>query len=329
MKSIKIYFSLIITILFLASCEKEIEFKGETTDPKVVVNSYIAADSIITAHISESRFFLTNGYTFKNIENASVNIFKNGVLMEKMTYVGDGIYTGTIKSKPIVGETIKLVVNVPTKNEVSCETKIELQSVILSIDTTQLVSSQSPISIYNSNNGTLETVGYYVNYECKYKLKMKDNANEKNYYRLVVRTHSIFLAGGYSDSYSFTFDDIVSGNSNKNEFSLDGNPSNEYNVFSDEIFNGKEYSLSFSTSQNTAVALPGYDLTNITRENLKTEVYIDLQSISKSYYLYLKSRSASTTSNSFFSEPIQIHNNIDGGIGILGSYSSNVRKIDL
>ena len=126
-----------------------------------------------------------------------------------------------------------------------------------------------------------------------------------------------------------SYSTVFSGNSNKNEFSLDGSSSNEYNVFSDEILNGKEYTLSFSTNQNTAVALPGYDLNNITRENLKTEVYIDLQSISKSYYLYLKSRSASSNSNNFFSEPIQIHNNVEGGIGILGSYSSNVRKINL
>lgn len=320
---------MLITILLLASCEKEIEFNGEITDPKVVVNSYITPDSIITAHISESRFFLTNGYSFKNIENAVISIYTNGVLIEKMTYVGDGIYSGTIKSKPAVGETIKLVVNVPSKDEVSCETKIEPKSVILSIDTTQITTSKTPITTYSSNNGALDTIGYYVYYDCKYKLKIKDDANPQNFYRLVVRTHTLYAGGGFSDSYIFNFDDIVSGNSNSNEFSLSGNTNNEYNVFSDEIFNGKEYSLSFSTSQNTAVALPGYDLTNVSRESVKTEVYIDLQSISKSYYLYLISRSASSSSNDFFSEPIQIHNNVIGGIGILGSYSNNVRKIDL
>jgi len=53
-----------------------------------------------------------------------------------------------------------------------------------------------------------------------------------------------------------------------------------------------------------------------------------LQSISKSYYLYLQTR-ASIKSNTFFAEPVQVYNNVDGGIGILGSYTSNVRKLTL
>jgi hypothetical protein len=127
----------------------------------------------------------------------------------------------------------------------------------------------------------------------------------------------------YQDDYYFSFDDIVSGNSNDNSV---GPPtslsSNAYNVFSDDLFDGKQYSLKFSINEYKDYYGEG-------QKDIKKEVYINLQTISKGYYLYLRTRDASDNSNDFFSEPIQIFNNVEGGIGILGSYTSSVKKIDL
>jgi len=318
MKSFKILLSIIFTILAFASCEKEIQFRGEITDPQIVVNSFITPDSVISAQVSESRFFLNSETTFRNIENADISLFVNDTFKERLNHTNNGIYKGTYK--PIAGETITLKVLVPSKAEVSCKTGVESQTEIIKVDVTgsSIVENNGTSSAIFPNELTEET----SNRNIKFTLTFSDEANKQNFYRLVVTTRTHYL-NEYQDDYNFSFDDIVSGNSNENSV---GPPtslsSNAYNVFSDELFNGKQYSLKFSIDENKYYY--GEEQTNS-----KKEVYINLQSISKGYYLYLKTRDASNDSNGFFSEPIQIYNNVEGGIGILGSYTSSVKKIDL
>jgi hypothetical protein len=327
-RKIKIYSICILSAILVASCEKEIEFKGEITQPQVVINSFITPDSVVKVHVSESKFFLASGYTFENIGNADISVFVNDIFKEKMIYLNDGFYTSNIV--PAVSDTIKLEVNVAGKNAVVCETTIEPKVEIISLDTTILITGQSPITRYNEFTFREDTIGFYMQYDCKFKLKIKDDVDKQNYYRLVVMTKFEDFQGGNQIQYYFTFDDIVSGNSSNNSI---GPPtslaSNTYNVFSDELINGKEYPLSFYVSDYKSKPLPGYESDPNFKGDMKKEIFINLQQISKSYYLYLKSRSASNDSDIFFSEPIQIHNNIEGGIGILGSYTSNVLKIEL
>ncbi|NDP19670.1 MAG: DUF4249 domain-containing protein [Paludibacter sp.] len=329
MKSLLKYISISISIILLASCEKIIEFNGEITEPQVVMNSFITPDSVIKAHISESKFFLSSGYTFKDVENADVSVLVNHIFKEKMMYTANGIYRSNFK--PGVGDTIRLEVKIPSKNDVSSETIIEPKSNMLTLDTAKVFTGKYPLTHYNNITQKEDTIGYNSIYEYHFKLKFKDDEATKNFYRLTVRTKSSLPGGQVSNEYFFTFDDLVSGN---NSNSTVGPPtslnSNQFNVFSDEMFNGKEYPLTFYVTNNTTELLPEYEYMNIYYKNIQKEIYVDLQTISKSYYLYLKSRDASSSSNGVFSEPIQIHNNIVGGIGILGSYTSNVfEKMDL
>jgi len=347
MKTIQLYFGIFLGIFILSSCEKNIEFNGDISASKLVVNSYITPDSVVSAQVSESRFFLSDSTTFNNINNADVAVWVNRTFKEKMSFVRSGIYKGTYK--PAVGETIKLVVNAPTKKEVSCETNMYPRPVINSIDTSSVRIAEQFIgnrSAYSQNGGpmiyTLDTIGTMSGRTINYKLKFNDNVNEKNYYRLVVLVKQYYLntdsithiqTQTESDYYLSHLTDIVSGdNTNSDPVSLIGGNNyyyETYNIFSDDLFNGKTYSLSFSSTQYIYKLRPMYK--NQIRSPYKTIVHISLQSISKDFYLYLKSRVAATNSgDSFFSEPIQIYNNITGGIGIFGSYTSSiVFKYDL
>jgi len=344
MKSIKIYLSILFGIFFLASCEKEIEFKGEITEPLIVVNCFITPDSVMTAHVSESRFFLVDNVTFRNVKNADVSVWVNGVFKEKMSFVENGIYKGTYA--PVIGDSIKLVVKVPTMKDVSCEELISPQPEIISIDTTDLWTGQTYNIQYGSqttNGGqttyTNDTIATVTGHQIDYTLKFKDNGNEKNFYRLVVMTKEHYFTIDTTtsdtttvirDNYYFSFTDVVSGNNANNDpLSMgDFSANNEYNVFSDELFNGKTYSLTFTTNEDVYNYKADYPYGREMPGKKVVNIY--LQNISKSYYLYLKSRPAALNGNGFFSEPVQIHNNITGGIGILGSYTpSNVKTIEL
>ncbi len=345
MKSISLYFSILLSIFIFSACEKEIEFNGQITDPMIVVNSYLNPDSLVSAQISVSRFFLKDSTNFRNIPNAEVAVWVNGAFKEKMSYDEKGIYNGTFK--PSIGDTLKLVVNVPGFKEVTSQTVIDIKPIILSIDTTNVwTGTHYDISTYGSstNGGSTiwvnDTMGVVTGHTINYTLRFKDNGNEKNYYRLIVKTTSYYVqtdtvtqvqTESEMESYFFEFTDVVSGdNANTDPLSLVGGGSNynEYRVFSDELFNGKTYPLTFSTNEDVHTYRPDYQYGSKTPDRKKISIY--LQSISKDYYLYAKSRLAALNGDNFFSEQVQIHNNIVGGIGILGSYTaSDVYQIDL
>ena len=50
----------VATAILLTSCEKEIEFNGEHSDPKLVINSVVEPGQPVSAAISKSFFFLDN-----------------------------------------------------------------------------------------------------------------------------------------------------------------------------------------------------------------------------------------------------------------------------
>jgi len=321
MKSILIYFSIILTTFIFASCEKVIQFNGPVTDPMVVVNSFVTPDSVVVAQVSLSRFFLSSDATFDMVNNATVSLLVNGIQKENLKFTTNGLYVGTYH--PAVGDSISLQVQTPGKNNVSCGAVIEPQTSVISLDTTSVITGQSsPIVVVNKITAVQDTIGNSFEETLKFVLKFTDNPNEQNYYRLVVFTKTITPYGDFSD-YNFSFDDIVSGNANNTVGPPTSLSSNKYNVFSDDLFNGKQYPLTFSVQNNANIYYPGKSV-----PGTQKEVYINLQSISKSYYLYLQTR-ASIKSNTFFAEPVQVYNNVDGGIGILGSYTSNVRKLTL
>jgi len=79
--------------------------------------------------------------------------------------------------------------------------------------------------------------------------------------------------------------------------------------FSDELINGKNVSLNFYSYKG------GF-------YEQKNEYLIDLQSVSKDFYLYLKSLSQHLqTIDAPLSEPVKVHNNIKNGFGIFGAKS--------
>lgn len=341
MRLIKILSSIHIIFFVFTSCQKNIEFNDEISKPMVVVHSFLSPDSVVSAHVSLSRFFLNDTIHFQDINNADVDVIVNGALKYKMSRISDGQYRGTFK--PAIGDVVKLLVKVPNMNDVSSETSFEKPPVIISVDTTKI--NQSIYYTVLENKDTLSSESLFNIY---YTLKFSDSGKEKNYYRLIVRRreHSYRFEWGEPvekiyEAYYFNFTDVVSGNYTNNSpitgsitgENTDASSSNKYNVFSDELFNGKTYSLTFNTNYSLFKRYSKYSLDSEFKLNggaaEKIEVFISLQSISKDYYYYLKSRSASG-GDDFFSEPIQIKNNIVGGIGFLGSYtSSNVVQFDL
>jgi len=317
--------------VFLTSCETIIDFNGKDTDPLLVVNSIISPDSAIKVHVSESRFFLEDDSKLVNLSNAAVKLQVNNAEYEVLKSIQNGYYQGTYVPK--AGDKLKIIASNSGFHEVSATTEVATAIPVLSVDTSTVTLEKTAMLSYNYDQPTPDTIGYSINNQFKINVNFNDPANVQNFYKVALKM-KVWLSDGTTQivKYYFNSDDVVFGNTSESGI-FDNSANNYYNVFSDDMLDGKSYSLKLSANFYSYLY---FDITPSKTEKLyepvtviKNELIIELQSISKSYYLYLKTRDASSTFVDFFSEPIQIFSNIQGGIGIFGSYNTASFKIQV
>lgn len=326
------YFS-IITIIIIAlafvSCEKEIEFNGEMSKPLLVVNGFITPDSVIKVQVSKSRFFLSKAEsTFPRVTDAKVSLYINNSLLETIQHTENGMYVSTIK--PLPGDVVKIVVEKSGETTVQTQTTVPQKVYIEKIDTLNTKIYKN--LVYSSTNGVSSTYETgIVTTEANVLMRFADNINEKNYYRIAMRSIEYY---GDSIAYKTNYissDDIVFGSNNTNPIE-GGSSYSRYHEFSDDIFNGKLYDLKISISRREYInpeEKPKSEYKNPYEiENPdKIEYFVQLHSISRDYFFYLRSLSKNSDAMPFFTEPVQIHSNVENGIGIFGSYSIHEYKL--
>ena len=83
---------LAMTLNLLTSCEKEIEFKGEQTDPKLVVNSLVEPGKRVEASMGKSCFFLQTPPDMQAPADLQALLYVNGVLVGGMTPFADTVW---------------------------------------------------------------------------------------------------------------------------------------------------------------------------------------------------------------------------------------------
>lgn len=322
----KTLYILILALIFV-SCEKVIEFKGEVTEPMIVVSSFITPDSTISAHLSKSRFFLENSVQHYLIENAEFKLIINGEAKGKLLYQGNGFYNSPIK--PRIGDEVKFEISAPGFDPASSTTKIPERVPLISVDTTSTI--ETGYQIYDNPNGGTDTISYHKIRKMNFRVKFKDNGNQKNYYRLLVALETT-SNGNPITTYLSKFDDIIFGNQSENSgvqgvFDI-SNSNYSFDTFSDELINGKEYEIKIQSDivlessyfEDSPFYYDGLQSYEFSKEKYK----FYLQQISPEYYFYAKSFAAARNTNGNpFVEPVQIHSNIQDGIGLLGSYTSS------
>jgi hypothetical protein len=321
-------------ILFISfsSCEKTIEFKGETSDPKLVVYSVITEDSIISIYLTASRPVTVFEDKVQRIDNAEVNLYIDGAFAEKLNYkpslTSHELYelsqyiSESVTPEP--GKIYSIEVSVPGYSTVSAQCQLPEIIPILNLDTVTVF-----ISEYDYSYSSLET-----------KLRFRDPPGVENYYRLVTRSKLGIYQGDKSIPYSnenpvrilhsyeyqaaSTNDPLLV---NREDENLIGDGIwNEYYIFSDELISGKEYDLSFAfqnySYDNYGGLDPAYYEFRINN--------IQLQSISRELYLYLKSTTAHrAVMDDLFSEPVLVYSNVENGIGIFAAYSASNTQIKI
>ncbi len=298
---IKYFLSFCLNTLLLSclvSCEKEIEIDTQNFDKHLVINAIFNANSPLVLHFSNTTR-PTNRYESSK-DSLQVFIFENNKLVLNAKTLSDSLSTNIIPS---------------SFNNYSIKIKSLDQDTVFATD---IIPRSIPIEHatfkkgvgYDKDGGEIKEVS----------VTFMDPPNEKNYYELLfVYVNSDNAVSNY---YSTMYDVLELGV--QDSVLLNEGDNNFYpttHFFSDELFDGKQYTIKLKSFYNG---------------NWSNQ-HVVLRSVSKSYYLYRK-----YYTRHFFNQPTQdfgiyglffkaepqaMFTNIVNGYGIFAGYTESTPVI--
>ncbi|MDR2950226.1 MAG: DUF4249 domain-containing protein [Prevotella sp.] len=304
---------ILFILIMLSSCESEVDMGSIPIEPRLVINASMGAgNDTCRIYLTESRpIFRTeqNAYWGKDpytyITGADVVLNINNK-PEKLIYSAkDSAY---LFLKPLsVNDGIGISVTYKDK-QLSASAVVPENPQIISVDT---------IAIY-------KTVSGYKGKYLRYNVKIKDRSQSDNFYRIKVDGAYHYQSKDWLEfEYwryitRFKSDDVILNNGNpentdNDDLSIVTFPPNYYGIFTNTMFKGTEYTLSFYIEYPDFLYENEYDkgYLNITLQMISPELYKYYSSVQR--YRYLDEYE--------MTEPVKIFTNINNGLGIFGAYS--------
>ena len=322
---------LIATVLLLAACEKQIELDIEYTEPQVVVMSQNDADNPVSLTLTYSRpvfgtYYVRNGEDyFQQITNATVTLSVNGGNTLTATRTGN-LYS--FPYTPMAGDNLSLQISVPGKDKVTATATVPHTPTVSNVTFTH-----PDTSMFYSN--------YYDN--STVSLTLTDNASSTDYYSLRVRCIDTCYAiirnyydsiTGYDTVYNDRYldfecvDNLLIQNSDLGSIvETDLNPVGAMLYWGDELLfvdaniNGQQHTIKLSPNSYVEYypEIGDYSFYGEMSE-YRARLIVEVTSLTRDQYLFRKTMQSYSNDDmiGIFSEPVQVHSNINGGIGIFG-----------
>ena len=325
-----------ITIaIFLTSCEKEIEFKGEHIDPKLVINSIVEAGQPVKAYISKSVFFLDNANETQAPDDLVATLYVNGNRIGEMTphndtvadsegyYLPDlGMYkiikVYTHDYCPAEGDVVKITASANGFDDVEGSTSALPNAVTWHLGDLQTIFWETEFDVYE------EDTVWSILGQFELTVEVTDpNPSQTDYFRILLGNDNEYdYESGNTYYIRTSYDDPIFGanvsNSDFIDFDFQTMPEG---VFTDVLFDGKSYQIK----------MPLYFYLNFLNDSAPDSfpVSFNLEHLSKEYYYYLNTCEQSDEIMQFFSEPIQTYSNVEGGFGIVGGRTTDTLWLEL
>ncbi|MCF8357381.1 MAG: DUF4249 domain-containing protein [Prolixibacteraceae bacterium] len=331
----KTFILTLLSFFMLIACEKEIEISIKASQPKLVINGFVAADSIIDVIIASSKTVFGVDTDFVWIDDAVATLYVDGEEKEQLdTYPielsDDFIYTYHGIPQPTVGyrtsftkgeieKTYMLVVTHPDFETATCETTIPIPQKIIGVSTST--------EFYD--------YGAYSNLHLNFHLTLSDDIENKNYYRIISKsTDARWKTNSDTKDDSTGYISVVTSigrlssddpilnpsETDVNDFLIES-PNNYYSIFTDDLISDDTYGLVVYRNYNAWV-LENNQLNTHYGEFYSYTIY--LHTLSKEAYLYMQSSHAQHWySDDYFAEPVQAYSNIENGVGIFAGYSAS------
>jgi hypothetical protein len=303
--SSKLFFVLLLVEL-ISACESDLKFNGEQSKSLLVISSFVSPEDTVKVHVSLSKFFLSNS-SYTDVDNAKVDLYLNGQYAATLTHISEGNYFTTTKAHP--ADVVRFKIESTKYGVASCESNVPI------------LLDKSSIQSKCDNNF--------------FYLSIMDDASTENYYRIVGKQKTEYYTYNLNKTKKMEMVwnmDLKLKNSIENDQLTQFGKTDSYPLyFSDKSFNGKMVTLKLESiglfSEITYDSVSNVKSFVSTQDTLDYTILdsirydIDIQSITKDYYLFIKT-SKLVEDKLYLLEPVQVKSNITGGIGILGAFSS-------
>lgn len=324
----------ISTAIFLASCEKEIEFKGEEIDPKLVVNSLVEVGQPVKANISKSCFFLSSNTVMTAPDDLVATLNVNGNRIGEMTPFFDTIWESLDMNDyylissycneycPQQGDIVSITASANGFDDVEGTTSPLPKPVDCAVTDCKIIDWN--VNYSENYEGESDSI-CYVYYTLELTVEITDpNPRQTDFFRLYVENGSWYVEGfNYVSCYA-QYNDPVFGATVADDYDvinfndLDLGPEN---VFTDMLFDGKSYSIKipvYGSLKMDGTAPPDF-----------FSIELEVEHLSKEYYNYLNTCNQGDEIMQFFAEPIQTYSNVSGGYGLVGGKAVSTLRFPL
>ncbi|MCB0558618.1 MAG: DUF4249 domain-containing protein [Lewinellaceae bacterium] len=306
-----LHLAILLMLLITPGCEQPASFSLETPEPKLVVVSNFTLDKAVQVYVSKSQFILDEQKE-EYVLDATVEIYEDDEHLETLEFVkpksglSEVPYFTTRNLVPKVNTTYTIQVEAPCCAPVMAKSKIPNSISLLS-------ASISEFAVGESQEIEKFLATYLV------RLSFEDPGEEKNYYHLSLlqQIHEYTLEEGgdtvithsYLQSLVFNPED----NDNNRVAHINGGLLMEDNL----INNGQV--ISFELPLNIKLKKD---------QEILGKLFLELRAVTEEYYRYFSDLSRQKqSSDSPFSEPVIIYDNIDGGLGIFAGYNASLDSL--
>lgn len=323
----------------LTSCTKEIEFKGEQTDPRLVINSVVEPGQPIKARISKSYFFLDNNGNTGTPSDLVATLFVNGNAISEMTKQMDTIW-GTeyywnpepeyqvmevfaSPYLPLEGDVVEIKASAKGFDPVEGSTGVLPDTPACRIKSLRLIESEKWPTAYDDD---IDTVWHYSD---RYELIVEltdTHPNTLDCFRMDIDDDYHYFDTldhyGYNwNAYIVDYSDPIFGAISSTQLDIIDYQLEEPNgTFTDRFFDGHSYNVKLE------IVFSHPSLEGIATEPCCVAFYVE--HITKDYYDYLNTCNQGDETMQFFAEPIQTHTNVIGGYGIVGGRKTETLWIE-
>ena len=292
-----IFSTLIIgfTLLILFGCKTEIEFKSKDIEPKLVLNALVYPDSILTCRLFQTSHAAYGQFSILPISNALIVVLENEQLYDTLRFVNDGLYIGNKTAS--IENRYKFQATVANFTQVSAFTEVLPNNEVLSVDS---------VSMRTDQDGMTKVI---------MRVRMSYNPDITSYYRLKAIAHIEWV--DENDSLHTYFQDI--------------DLYNDENLAGIEFYSWKNQALYYTDkirgdqSAYAEIAIDSYYFNDLNCKNLV--FYIDQLSSDLFSYEHSLMLHNEVDDIPIFYQSVQVFNNIEGGVGILGTVKPLVFQI--
>ena len=319
--------------LLFTSCEKEIEFNGEQTDPKLVINSLVEPGKRVEASMSKSCFFLQNPLDMQAPADLQALLYVNGVLVGGMTPFADTVWElysddYTVRSGfyndycAQVGDIIRITAAANGYDDVEGTTS--------PLPTPVEVQAAYELTDWHSeyfHNFNYETFEYeedsllFITGTMNLTVTLADsNPGVSDCFRLSTGLNNKYW--GYPCYLNCDYSDpVFGGNFNNDEFLISDIASQPEGVFTDLLFDGSSYQIKMEVYFNCQLGLD--DVAESYR------VPFLMEHLTKEYLNYLSTCDQGDMSMQIWAEPIQTYTNVTNGFGIVAGRTVDTLWVEL